>query len=869
MRRNNGRGLKAPNGEAARLATGVLTAVTAASLVTGCNGGGGGGSASPAAPAAITIAAAPQDAKTPPASNDVNLAAGLLFPLYPLLTSAGAFGGQEGTRVQSSTGNLTVTYRDSVGAKQVVFTPNQIDTTTVPGILGAVNGTTRYFEVSQDPDFDLSLTHSRFGFLSYQDAGSNQRRNSPFYFGFETPVSRIPTAGFAEYTGRVAGFWNSTDGIPNVQGDIRLRANFDSSRMFGTVSNLEAEDATGTTTPLGITANLVDNGVTGVPITRTAGAPHYQGSLVGTRTVGGTSTGVTGLITGRIFGYDRNETAGNIRLVWDSETLDGSYGATSPGGFISAAGEVLALDSTFKVNSATDVHFPLKTDLGAAGIGARTLGADGKLTVVYPTVEGQNAQGQNVIGKDIVIFAPSDVTTLPDGTLRAQNAAGILYTEYSSIDSVNGDLSYARFGTLQLPQGGGLRSFAFGYATPPAAIPTTGWAEYVGVTNGIYRSAAADEPLSGLVNMRADFADRSVFGRISAIEINPGTTQVRTPNLGFEFDTPSGGITEGKFAGTVARTGERMTIGQILGQFYGPNYDEVAGTWSAALNGTDSISASFGARSTANGPTSVSTWLSFADQSVEQPLTYRIRFNTVASAITADRPLDVGPAIFRSRSDGGIDLRIPVSGGNRDVAYVSTDFTPLDATRTGINRIVQATKDNVHIVVGGANTLSYSRFGYWEDLSAAPPTTLVNFYYAGVATPGDRIPTTGTATYTGATVAQALSDNTVTQLQGQMSMTANFAAKTMTGTLSGFVVTNAAAPGAVSPLSSVTMSGTMLAPGSNVFSGTTTNVTPGQSTNGQFAGQFYGRNAQEIGGVWNVGTTGDRVQAWGAFGGSR
>ncbi|MBK8016950.1 MAG: transferrin-binding protein-like solute binding protein [Betaproteobacteria bacterium] len=108
-----------------------------------------------------------------------------------------------------------------------------------------------------------------------------------------------------------------------------------------------------------------------------------------------------------------------------------------------------------------------------------------------------------------------------------------------------------------------------------------------------------------------------------------------------------------------------------------------------------------------------------------------------------------------------------------------------------------------------------------------------------------------------------------------LSLSADFAARTLSGSVSSIAVDwLARTGGGPAPsgfaFSEVRLQGT-IAPGTNAFTGIADARTPGNAPvgTGSLDGRFFGREAQEIAGRLDIESPDTTVKAWGSFGGTR
>ncbi|MDP3674765.1 MAG: transferrin-binding protein-like solute binding protein [Novosphingobium sp.] len=161
---------------------------------------------------------------------------------------------------------------------------------------------------------------------------------------------------------------------------------------------------------------------------------------------------------------------------------------------------------------------------------------------------------------------------------------------------------------------------------------------------------------------------------------------------------------------------------------------------------------------------------------------------------------------------------------------------------------------------GTADDFLWTAYGAWNVRSAANVPQNSSAIVGGYETADSAIPTTGSAVFNGfVTGSVAVPDGTGIKgaaLQGDASLTANFATGTVSGSAPSII---AISPGNPSqPWNSLTFAGTFTT-GLNGFTGTTgVSSAPGNAfsllatATGFLAGRFFGPNAEEVGAVWNL-----------------
>ncbi|HET7817088.1 MAG TPA: transferrin-binding protein-like solute binding protein [Sphingomicrobium sp.] len=169
------------------------------------------------------------------------------------------------------------------------------------------------------------------------------------------------------------------------------------------------------------------------------------------------------------------------------------------------------------------------------------------------------------------------------------------------------------------------------------------------------------------------------------------------------------------------------------------------------------------------------------------------------------------------------------------------------------------------LATGGAN-LDWTRAGYWSggcgawDYGCDPGVAHGGAFVVGYETPAADMPTTGTATYSGAAEGRMYVPLSVVDalpckcqevpIQGDASFTADFGARTVSGELTNMYRVWWDESAWNSVLFSSTITG-------NGFSGTTRvtgAVDHGMAGNatGTIEGRFFGPSAQEAGAVWTL-----------------
>lgn len=154
------------------------------------------------------------------------------------------------------------------------------------------------------------------------------------------------------------------------------------------------------------------------------------------------------------------------------------------------------------------------------------------------------------------------------------------------------------------------------------------------------------------------------------------------------------------------------------------------------------------------------------------------------------------------------------------------------------------------------SALDWTAFGWWDVYPGGVNPVATEHhsqFVTGFQTPGNAVPTSGSATYIGDTFGTVSGE----PLHGTASLQADFGNHTITGTLTDMIVGDPWWSGAF-PWNSVSLSASFAA-GQSGFSGTTAvTSSPGTyaalmaNATGTIVGSFFGPSAQEIGAVWTL-----------------
>lgn len=183
----------------------------------------------------------------------------------------------------------------------------------------------------------------------------------------------------------------------------------------------------------------------------------------------------------------------------------------------------------------------------------------------------------------------------------------------------------------------------------------------------------------------------------------------------------------------------------------------------------------------------------------------------------------------------------------------------------GITTVAVKEQDglNYSMLLAGLS-LNYARYGAWaqengDDL--LQNNELFAAVYGGLETPVTGMPVAGSFTYNGQTLGAGIDEaGNALAIAGNISLTADFAARAVSGSINNLVV------GGTQGITAALNGGIA----DNGFNGTMNvqNASQASVGGGTFDGRFFGPNAEEMAGKWAFDGV-DGSKAIGAFGGSR
>jgi hypothetical protein len=711
-------------------------------------------------------------------------------------------------------------YTMTQGALSQTFTASDIDASQSDAFQ------TTYVVTIGSAQNVLSLikTGTGTGQTRYVAAGIWQRQvNGPtavdgtayaFTYGVQTADVATPRTGSASFDVTLAGVRTWQTAIWAIGGIGTLNVDFTSGGMAGDGQFSEV---------------ALDSGIESGPYGwraygLIAGGTNSFAGIIDFDNIGRTE------MQGSFYGPAAQELGG----VW---WIDGDDSA-SVGAFFGGRG-------TYPVNQATKLAFPehdlffkpLATSVTAGINGSGILstpGAGTPLSSVYIQED-----------RDSPIFYRT-------GPQIFNGGAGQSYEYYPLL------LTYMRAGQMlnRVGSTATLDSFLFGFDTASADMPKTGSAHYsLALRAGLLASGKELQTVRGYGDMLAKFAS-------GAIEVD-GTYSIYTflPASGLGDGTPSGpandtGIWSGTgtiagngFSGNLLLDGTTDYTGTMQGRFYGSNADEVGavfrltggtsqvgGTLGGALSDTP-----YGGNSTLAGLTDTTdltgggrgTFINnINNHFTAESNTVKITYNPQTKTYAFDTVYNAGNS----------ELDFVDTLGTANVDNSASDPGFVHYVKGGVaGRILQPGPGNPVI------NLSYASFAH----IAAPmiqhnaPNNIEQFFHFGLATAPDRVPTTGSANYSGVVFGRGAytADWVPFAVGGTSSLNYDFGNGDFTATLNLKIQ-----GGANTNLGSFTFAGDPQSPFGNYFFA----YNSDNSFRGNLNGNFYGPNAEEFGASWEV-----------------
>ena len=728
--------------------------------------------------------------------------------------------------------------------------------------------------------------------------------------GDVTSSSAMPTSGTATYDGRMYAEEFPSDeavflaGSTQYQGDIALTADFANAEVNGVIDSLQSRVGSGSYSSArgGATFNAEISGsnITATDLNGTGALSGYQ----------------NGNVRGAFYGPSAEEAAGvfDAQDQANNKTLTGWFGTAKgttppadpppadPPADVPTLAEVYSSD-TPQDHSLDMIPVGLSIDSDSNTTTSDDLDSSDDLPFVIKSIRRSSGGGYDITGHNE--NSPNDEVTvqfLPEhcGEQNCQiQQDGVTYFLWTQIAphtqqlGLNSEFDYfsvLAFDIRGLPENKRQRNFiVFGVETPAAAVPTQGKAIYhqsgwLGAN--IYRQRSSSDSyrqqISGKVRIVANFNMSSLSGRIYSIRgAAPGSTaRVSWPTSSFSI-TEGQINSEGQFTAKLTGFDSDTTVpfrnfsksvrgfvGTILGQFFGPNADELGGVLSGSRNfvGTVHDQSLYGYISSSKfAPAKTLGSTSFIAGILRDFQDETSQSRTSNAMATVERTASGWRVTTNGRMFELSDIDL---GSNQDFpdSYLTSPRDGEEAWLWSHTRGFSKTPEFNHFDVKGWI------FGE-KDSSGRHTSATRDHIVHGNVTSSSSMPTSGTATYDGRMYAEEFpSDDAVflagsTQYRGDIALTADFE--------------NAEVDGVIESLESRVGRGSFSsADGGATFnaeiSGSNITATDLNGTgdlsgyqNGNVRGAFFGPAAEEAAGVFDAQDQANKKILTGWFGTSK
>lgn len=469
----------------------------------------------------------------------------------------------------------------------------------------------------------------------------------------------------------------------------------------------------------------------------------------------------------------------------------------------------------------------------------------------------------------------------------------LLWSESGRFDGVTaGALTeFDYFNVINSSNWGGHRSLAaYGIATGSAGMPT-GTATYHGrmdadVFDNTLDTISASRSrsfLQGSVVLTADFADASLSGRIFRLRIRaPGESDYRNLASTTRLDIGSGKITGDTFTALLTGVDDdadapledsmRGFTGDVSGQFYGPGAREFAGTLGASrIIGDDD-------------DWTMAGWLG-GTKKRDIAIDSSPQFSSLVNRDYQNSQTSIGTSDSAKveTTAAGYRITFTVDGAQKAVDVTEADLGGFSGNMANFEKAVDTASASRRLWLWrweGRFFPGQPEFDYLDVngviLSDYTPgvsqeTANLNDVSSGYVVRGTRTSTddmpTGSASYSGRMHAREWPTNVLStytdadEYRGEFSMTADFAAGTVTGAVSN-VVSRPSLRGTdtSSPSTGLTFQGTVS--GNSITASNLSGTGAFAGYSGSAEGAFYGPGAAEVGGVFEGTATNKLLQGY-------
>ena len=509
-------------------------------------------------------------------------------------------------------------------------------------------------------------------------------------------------------------------------------------------------------------------------------------------------------------------------------------------------------------------------------------------------------------GEEIPVYFPADSFTDEGGWERfsvelADGEFNLADREdsFEQADKTRGSPDHVYFDILEL-NGPGRDSnirlmFSFGARTPAGGMPEGTAAYYGGLSvdawNAEDRSHDERHEYDGDLTLVADFANSSISGVVDELEheISDKKSDLSDDN---RLDITNGRIADGRFVadwtGQGPEGGPSMTVrgleGQLLGEFYGPEAEEVAGVVNGhrAATSSDPAQVAYG-RFSGSGRAIDVSGPEFSAHGAQ--VTRHRDWRPLKQRMASSDPAVSGSARVTSIeqvSGGGYQVTYVIDGNKQVIEFEAPDPDPDNRTAPG--ETANGLDFSLGLFIGDAFIRDHVAIVYTGVGCDECDSGMSTWSAVGDETAPERLPTLGTANYTGGMWAEMYPTNgglssTWHQISGALALEAKFAEGNISGLIDGLSMR----PGhprhqpwaALPDSNSIEISDGRITDSRFTASWTGHDDTDAAADadmsvsgfEGGIAGAFYGPDGEEVAGV--VGGGGNGWQVMGGIAGVR
>ena len=653
---------------------------------------------------------------------------------------------------------------------------------------------------------------------------------------------------------------------------------------------------------------------------------------------GGTDTGMTGgTDTGMTGGTDTGMTGGTDTGMTDDPTLtvrDGLAQSAATPVHAGSANDTLATLLPDATNQFAPLSSTLRMDWGESTTAPandshiKTIASDGSngFHVTY------------VVGDDerMIHFEEADYIVSDYGFYKEVDGANYWFWSWTNAyHGADKNLGSSRYTYVDLggasayheddddaeDEGARDRSYlSYGARTDAANLPA-GSATYTGIVTAETflvgdPNRSQSESMRSNLRLTANFDDSTLDGMIFGIRVRTrgdenSWNEWSALSDTTHFEIGDGQIADGQFTATLTGVDSNAAApsdetvsgyeGGILGEFYGPAAEEVAGVLNASRNDRVMQGVFAGKQGDADAPSSAtglnrstaSPVYATATGDVEDLVDQGSRFAPLSSALRRDwyevsAKLDDDSYVKTIWVEGDFDdgtgklhVTYLVDGEEQAVYFEAADYIE---DGSYFEKEVDGYSSVWSVVGSFSDNSEYTYLDIWGfNQTGGDDFSIRGFASYGARTDAANLPA-GSATYVGRMRADTFKQNLPStnssrvRVYGDLNLTANFGGSTLEGTISG-IHTRGQNEASSSPLSSTTqfeIANGQIANGQ--FTATLTGVDSNATAplhesvrgyEGHVLGEFYGPAAEEVGGVLSASREEDLRVMNGAFHGKK